>query len=148
MAAKTDPVAKARIVILADDGPLALLSRKRAEGKPKHGKLEMLGGHLEPDETPLQALIRELGEEEATGALAEMVARQAPGFRTLIVDEAPHHLFEIRLTAVDCAGLIHDPGESLGFGRVPLAELAAGVHRDELTWRTQRIFEAFGHAPP
>jgi len=147
MTAKQDPVAKARIVIVEDGRTWSLLSRKRAEGKSKHDKLEMLGGRLEPDETPLRALIRELGEEETTGTLAAIVSRDQPTHRTEVVDHAPHHLFELRLTVTDCADLRHDEAESLGFERLPTAELEAGAHRERLTWRTRRIFEAFGPTP-
>ncbi len=147
MTAKQDPVAKARIVIGERGRTWSLLSRKRADGKSTHDKLEMLGGRLEPDETPLRALIRELEEEETTGGLAAIVARDEPTHRTEIVDHAPHHLFELRLTVADCADLRHDQAESLGFERVPTAELEAGAHWDRLTWRTQRIFEAFGPTP-
>ena len=123
MSAKSDPIAKARVVLTSDAGDLVLLSRKRAEGRSNHGKLEMLGGHIELGETPYGGLIRELREEENTGALADIVERLAPGHRTMIVDEAPHHLFEIRIPADDCLELVHDPVESLGFERVPAAEL-------------------------
>jgi len=146
MSSHTDPVAKVRIVLVADGDTRALLSRKRADGKPNHGKFEMFGGHLEPGELPLQALLRELEEEETTGTLAKLVEHAGPQARTAVVDEAVHHLFEVELAATDCAELRHDPKESMGIARIPTTELAAGEHWDDLTWRTQRIFEAFGLA--
>ena len=141
-------VAKARIVLVDGSDRLALMSRKRAEGKSKHGKLEMLGGHLEAGESPLQALLRELREEETSGTLARLVERARPTPREAVVVDTLHHLFEIELPAAACSDLQHDPTESLGFVRVPLAELADPRRGPELTWRTERIFEVFGATPP
>ena len=140
------PVAKARIVLLDGGEELSLMSRKRADGKPKHGQLEMLGGHLEAGEGPLDGLIRELREEERTGTLAACAARQTPPFATKTVDDAVHYLFELRLDDGDVRDLKPNPEESLGFELVPTADLVS-VHWDQLTWRTQRLFEAFGPRP-
>ena len=70
MAKKTNSVAKVRIIVLRDCGRFVLMSRKRAIGKPKHNKLEFPGGHLDGDESPIAALVRELREEEQSGILA------------------------------------------------------------------------------
>ncbi len=47
---------------LLDAGGRVLLAR-RPEGKPMAGLWEFPGGKIEPDETPEQALVRELKEE-------------------------------------------------------------------------------------
>jgi NUDIX domain len=143
-----ESVAKARIVFVREDSEWALLSRKNARHKRNHGLLEMLGGHIESGETPLAGLVRELGEEERTGGLAAHVARSAPESRMKVVDNADHYLFEVRLPFAEFEALDHDPEESLGFELVAMRELINGTRTDELTWRTQRIFEAFGAEPP
>ena len=144
MARKTDAVAKARIVVVRDGARLALMSRKNARGKSKHGKLEMLGGHLDGDEPPIVALVRELREEERTGTLAEIVERNASAWETRTVDQAPHHLFEITITETEYSHLEAHPKESLGFELVPVADLAAGRIEDRLTYRTREILKTFG----
>ena len=141
------PVAKARIVIEDGDRRSALLSRKNAPGRRAHAKLEMLGGHLDDDETAYEAIVRELREEEGSGVLARILAKEQPPSRMAIVDGAPHHLFEVRVTAAQCEGVHHDPHESLGFEQVPIESLDAGAHDDDLTYRTRLILEAFGPTP-
>ena len=143
MAMETDQVAKARIVVVDQESEhWALLSLKNAEGKRKHGKLEMLGGHVGQDESPLEALIRELGEEEQTRFLSERVRTLEPEPLTLHAGGALHHLFELEISEQEFTGLRHDPKESLGFELVRMSELEAGEHWDRITWRTQRILEA------
>lgn len=144
MSKKTDAVAKARIVVLRDGARLALMSRKNAKGKPKHGKLEMLGGRLDGNESPAKALVRELQEEEQTGTLAEIVERHKPGFDTRTVDQAPHHLFEMTITEEQYSRLEAATEESLGFELVPEEDLASGRIEDRLTYRTREILRAFG----
>jgi len=51
----------AACVLVDDDG--AVLITKRPEGKPLAGLWEFPGGKVEADETPEQALVRELKEE-------------------------------------------------------------------------------------
>jgi 8-oxo-dGTP pyrophosphatase MutT (NUDIX family) len=140
----TESVAKARILFVRGDEEWALLSRKNAEGMTKHGQLEMLGGHVENGEEPLPGLIRELREEERSGALADHVERLEPTYTAKTVDNSTHFLFEIRLPESEFSKLDPDPVESIGFELIPVTELQVGAHWEELTWRTKRIFEAFG----
>jgi 8-oxo-dGTP pyrophosphatase MutT (NUDIX family) len=143
MPTETDQVTKVRIVVVDQDGEhWALLSIKKAEGKSKHGKLEMLGGRMDQDESPLEALIRELGEEEQTGFLSEGVRTLEPEPLIIHAGGALHHLFELKISEQEFTGLRHDPKESLGFELVRISELEAGEHWDRITWRTQRILEA------
>lgn len=142
-----DEVAKIRILVEGDAGTQALLSRKKAKGKRGHGKLEMLGGHLDGSEAPHDALTRELFEEEATGALGKLADRQDLPFACAVVDDAKHYLFELTITSEVAAGLRADPAESLGLELVPAADLGARLLDDELTYRTRLILEAFPLEP-
>ena len=138
-----DHVAKVRIVVADQEGEhWALLSIKRVEGKRKHGKLEMLGGHLDQKESPLEALIRELGEEERTGYLSERVRALESQPLELDAGGALHHLFELVISEQEFKELQHNPKESLGFELIRMSELRDGQHWDRLTRRTQRILEA------
>lgn len=147
MAKKQDQVAKARILVIRDDGCWSLLSRKRSGDERKHGKLEMLGGRLDGKEFPFEALIRELREEEETGKLASYVERHSPSYQTKVAGRATHHLFEVTLPNAKYEQLKHHPRESLGFELLPTSELNARQHWKRLTYRTRKILEAFGPAP-
>jgi ADP-ribose pyrophosphatase YjhB (NUDIX family) len=144
MSNKTDAVAKARIAIVRNGERFALLSRKNAPGKPKHDKLEMLGGHLDAAESPVEALLRELREEERTGELALVAEADELAFETRMVDRAAHHLFELTITVQQYTSLEADPDESLGFELVAEKDLASGRIEPELTPRTRQILRAFG----
>ncbi len=144
MSRKTTAVAKARIVVVQNGVRFALLSRKNAPGKRKHNGLEMLGGHLDENESPIEALLRELREEERTGELARIAEAGAPGFDTRIVDQAPHHLFELTITHEQYLSLEADSGESLGFEMLTERDLANGRIEAELTPRTRKILRVFG----
>lgn len=144
--AKTDAVAKLRIAVLRNGTRWNLMSRKRKRdtADSNHDKLEMLGGHLDGEESPRQALVRECREEEATGRLAAWVEQRRPPFATKIVDGAAHHLFELTLSDDEAAGLIARPEESLGFRLVNAEALDDG----ELTYRTGLILRAFAQPGP
>jgi 8-oxo-dGTP pyrophosphatase MutT (NUDIX family) len=136
----TNQVTKIWIIVVDQEGERwALLSIKRAADKRKHRKLEMLGGHLDQKESPLEALIRELGEEERTGYLSERVGVLEPQPLKLEAGGAVHHLFEIEISEQEFKRLQYDPKESLGFELIRISELKDGEHWDRLTWRTQRI---------
>ncbi|MFT5560847.1 MAG: NADH pyrophosphatase NudC (nudix superfamily) [Candidatus Azotimanducaceae bacterium] len=67
-------VSKAIIVVERETGSRCLMSAKRDPGRDNDGKLEFLGGRIESGESPLEALLRELSEEEASGNLS-IIAR-------------------------------------------------------------------------
>lgn len=143
MSKKTEPVAKVRIAVVRDGARLVLMSRKNAKGTSNHGKLEMLGGHLDGNETPIAALVRELREEEGTGTLAAIAERAEPTCNTRTVDRSPHHLFEMTITEEVYSRLQATSTESLGFELVPEEDLASGRVADRLTYRTSEILRAF-----
>ena len=139
-------VAKVRILVQRDEGRFSLLSRKRAETLDHHGQLEMLGGHLDSGETAREALIRELKEEESTGALAQIIEDSTVEARTAIAGGATHHLFELEISGAQFDALKADETESLGFELVPTDLLERGNYKDFLTPRTQAMLDKFGPA--
>lgn len=141
-----DQVSKIRITLQQGGQQWALMSRKRAPGKPKHGKLEFLGGHVDPGERPFDALLRELGEEEPTGTLAARARELGPTPFVSDIPGVPHHLYEMVIDANDFDALAFDPEESLGLVLVPLDELLAGSWNERITPRTRAILRAW--APP
>jgi ADP-ribose pyrophosphatase YjhB (NUDIX family) len=147
MSKRTDDVAKARITVVQNGVPLAVLSRKNAPGKSKHNQLEMLGGHLEAGESPVEGLVRELSEEERTGALSRIAKTGGVAFETRFVDRALHHLFELEITEEQYASIEASFGESLGFELVTLSDLASGRIDEQLTPRTRDILRVFGSVP-
>lgn len=88
-----------------------------------YGKLEFLGGRHEPDETPLEALIRELGEEEPTGKLSALVHRRAPKFHVVETEKTNHFLFPMTVSQGQFAKLKFCKVESLGLDLVPHRQL-------------------------
>lgn len=143
MARETVHVSKVRITVERGGDRLSMLSKKRArKSQKKHGKLEMLGGHLKPEESPLQALIRELREEEASGLLSAKVRSVSPEPREVDAGGARHYLFDIEISYEEFTRLQPSPKESLGFRLVPTAELEAGKHHARLTPKTRKILNA------
>ena len=143
---RTHHVAKARIIVTVGGERWYLFSRKRSDSTGKHDKLEMLGGHLDDDESPTEALARELREEEATGTLADLAAQEPPPYVEREAGGATHYLFALEISEPDYTRLEADPSESLGYVLVRESELDAGQHRDRLTPRTRAILDAFGPA--
>lgn len=133
-------------IVIRIDGfaePTLLMSRKKAKGTPKHGKLELLGGGNDGQEA-MQGLLRELEEEEKSGRLAEVVRSSMPGARIVTVDDTTHYVFEVTISLDDYIQLRHTKKESLGFKAIPQARIADPTFRDRLTKRTQAILGAFG----
>lgn len=131
-----------------------LFSRKRAPGHIKDNRLELLGGCLEPGESPFVALLREAAEEEATGQLARALAERPPGVQEILVRSKPpepHFLYWMAMEEGLARSLVADEEESYGLELVAAESIDTdrGLHtiRDRLTPKTQLIFQALG-APP
>jgi 8-oxo-dGTP pyrophosphatase MutT (NUDIX family) len=143
--ARTIPeVAKLLVSVTGDRTSLILFSRKRAEGYGKHGRLEFLGGRLAKKERPFEALIRELGEEEESGLLAQRVRAERPRSRTVQLPDAIYHTFHLNITFEDY--LVLEPGrhESLGFVLVPRPLLRQRRVHEFLTERTYQLLTELG----
>ena len=141
-----DAVAKIRIEVVGGAEREVLLSRKRSDDPRSHGRLELPGGHVDPGESPREAMIRELREEETTGRLAALAEAEPLPVVTRRVDVALHHLFRLEIDPVVAAALRADPGESQGFVRVPARELDARALDEQLTFRTRGILDALEDA--
>ncbi len=140
MARESKPVAKARVRVRRAGGEWLLMSRKRAPGGERHDKLEMLGGHLNPREAPLEALIRELREEEVSGRLAAAAARSRPRPLELVADGTTHYLFDLEIGEEEFAQLKRNPRESLRFELVLRDPVEGGELDESLTPRSRKIF--------
>lgn len=116
-----------------------LMSIKKDPGRPNDGKLEFLGGRMEEGEDPVQGIVRELAEEEATGNLAEIVQRKPPLHIPQHILNARHYLFPLQITDVEYRSLKYDPLESHGFRLI-------GSHKlqrcdDSYTRKTNHIID-------
>ncbi|MBC8368077.1 NUDIX domain-containing protein [bacterium] len=142
------PVSK----VLIRTGEHYLFSRKRAPGRKKDRHLEMLGGKLEKNEDPLDALIRETREEEASGLLADFLERERPGYEEVRVDlnvmDEPQYIFRIEMDPALADQLKADPEESHGLEKVKAALFDSDYEmkylRDQFTRKTVAILRAMG----
>ncbi len=119
-----------------------LLSRKRAKGTPKLGRLELLGGGIDDGEEPLEGLIRELAEEEKTGGLARKVGWERPAPKFITIEGTPHYIFEVSISLEEYLDLQHNRKESLGLKVVPESVLSTSQFQSRLTPRMQKILTA------
>ena len=115
------------IVRLEDELPARfLMSLKSKPGSSSNGKLEFLGGRHEAGENALDALIRELSEEDRSGCLAEAVCVARPEACEMLLDDALHFVFQLTIASEMFEKLNHDPSESLGFRLVEEKDLVVG----------------------
>jgi hypothetical protein len=133
----------AKLVITVDGfrEPVLLFSRKRAKGTPKHKLFEFLGGGLDGND-PMEGLVRELEEEEKSGALAEHVRRARPSPRLVTVGGAPQYVFETTIPLELYLELRHAKAESFGFALIPSTRLASPGMTDRFTKKTVGILRA------
>ena len=140
---------RASKILIAVEGfqePVLLFSRKRAKGTPKHKRFELLGGGLDGHD-PLEGLVRELEEEENSGALAAHVRHTRPSPRLVTVDGAPQYVFEIHLPMSVYLELRHAKAESFGFHVLPVARLGDPGMADTFTRKTVGILRALEYLP-
>lgn len=124
-----------------------IFSEKRKPSSPKsdHG-LELAGGQIEDGESPLEALIREVEEEELSGIIAAKTRHQRPECKRVVVDGQDHFIFEISIEDDDFKNLRHNEDESYGFVKVEVGiidkkhELRISLSR--FTPKTRKIFRA------
>lgn len=134
----------AKALVSVERKKFLLFSRKRAPGTDKHGRLELLGGHMDGGESPLEALVRELAEEEATGTLATRVRKSKPSSTAIPLSDAVYHVFRIGISLDDYLTLEPGHGESLGFHLVPLSLMTKRRLRSHFTDKTVELFTSMG----
>ena len=139
---ESDVYQVAKAIITVGDGADAhyLMSIKRDPGSKSDGKLEFLGGRFEGNEMPIEALVRELSEEESSGHLAKLASERATLFFTITTDGAEHFLFPFQVRTDEFELLCHDPRESFGFELLAPGHLKGDA--DKFTRKTVRILGA------
>lgn len=129
-----------------------IFSRKKAYGQRSNGLLELIGGHVESGETPLEALLREVQEEEETGILANLLVniKLPPTEVTVAVNGIGelHYIYYLNVSEEDSKKLKASNDESYGFEfiKTSLVETKKGLVklRTDLTWKTNEIFSGLG----
>ena len=144
MTSDSSGVAKVIVKVERGDTCCCLLARKNAPGHHKHNRLEFLGGHIE-NESPVEAIVRELKEEEKTGLLSAKLTGQQPAAQ-VEVDGQNHYIFQITISQDEYLSLEHDPSESLGFELVPISALREEKFQSRLTRKTGLILLALQQA--
>lgn len=96
-----------------------VFSKKRAPGFVyKDNKLELLGGNISKNESPFEALVRELEEEELGGILSNKVKKKnlTPKEITIDGNDGKHHfVYKIEILKSEYEKMIHNQEESYGF---------------------------------
>lgn len=133
--------------IFVECGAYYVFSRKRKANAPESDShMELLGGKIDEGEEPMQALVRELREEEKTGIIAARVLQLQPQYKKVIVSGQDHYVFHITIERADLQNIRHDEKESRGFVKVGLEvihnrrELLVNLSR--FTPKTRKIFRA------
>lgn len=132
---------KAKIILSVDDS--FLFGIKRTPNDPgRDGKLELLGGGLDKGETPLEALIREVAEEEPSSIVADKIAHLEPTPMKITVDDDRQFIFHMAITKEELDGITLNTKEHYGYR---LMERSAVVSAPKLdlsvfTRKTVKIF--------
>lgn len=117
----------AMVLAMSEDREVWLVREyKYAVGRPS---LEVIGGGVDPGETPLEAAKRELKEEAGLTAHDWTDMGILESFTTMI--KSPNYMFLAR--GIEEGSHDRDEGEVLEIVRMPLSELVNRVVRNEIT---------------
>ena len=145
--------AKAVAKVFIRSGQGFIFSRKRKPHAPDtDDRLEMLGGKLEEGESPREALIRELFEEETSGTLGRLAESTQTVHKEVEVSNQLHFIFTLD-TGNTSMDLLHaSQEESRGFVRLAAETIQnpqmLSAILERFTPKTRSIFEAMGMTPP
>jgi ADP-ribose pyrophosphatase YjhB (NUDIX family) len=133
--------------IFVECGEYYVFSKKRKANAPESdNRLELLGGKVDEGEEPMQALLRELREEEQSGIIAAKVLQLQPQYKKVVVSGQNHYIYRVVLELYDLQNIRHDEKESRGFLKVGMDvlhnkhELLENLSR--FTPKTRKIFRA------
>jgi len=121
-----------------------LFSEKRKPESSDDHLLELLGGRLEPSETPFQGLMRELQEEDLSEILANKVKSLDLQPKEILVNHEKHSIYKVNITQDEYNNLRHNPNESYGFQLIEKSvvddkkTLGNSIHK--FTNKTGKIF--------
>jgi dihydroneopterin triphosphate diphosphatase len=118
-------------VMRGSEGSLEFLALRRAAGGRCPGSWETVHGHIEADERPYEAALRELGEETGLAALSLYNLSRVESFYQHRIDEVA--LVPVFAAFVDADAPVHLGVEHDAFEWLPTAEA-----RTRFAWPRER----------
>lgn len=133
--------------IFVECGGYYVFSKKWKASDPESDNLlELLGGKVDEGEEPMQALVRELREEEKTGIIAAKVLHLQPQYKQVVVSGQNHYIYRVVLEPGNLQNIRHNEKESRGFVKVGMDILQNKhellVNLTNFTPKTRKIFRA------
>jgi hypothetical protein len=132
----------AKIILFVEDSFFfGIKNSPRDPNKDK--KLELLGGGVDKGETALQALIRELAEEEQSGLVADKVAALGLAPTEIKIEGTPHVMYHMEITATELENMRMNTSEHHGWRLIPRSTITTPERLDlaVFTRRTVKIFD-------
>lgn len=130
-----------------------VFAKKVSDNKERQidGKLELMGGRVDQDESALAALIREVGEEDSSGILAKVILSEEGGGKnlakqTVVLPFEPQDIFAMEISpAVFDEMQAHVDGnkENTGYEIISKKDLKFELknHPERFTKKTLKIFK-------
>ena len=133
--ASSRPSAVLMPLLVTNDGPSVLLTRRADHLRSHKGEISFPGGRMEPDETPLQTALREAHEEVALPHDVVTIIGTLEPIATFVSNS---HITPVVALVNGEPDLRADPGEVARIMTVPLHNLARqDTYRNEW-WSTDR----------
>lgn len=131
-----------KIILFGDDSFFFSIKRESCDSI-KDGKLELLGGGIDKNETPLQGLIRELAEEEESALIANKVALLQLTPVEIMVEGDRHFIYHMAIAGEELERIRMSTKESYGYRLIPRSMIMDPLGVDHLVFtpRTVKIFD-------